>query len=96
MPVEGFPDPARHKLCWRCKKWHEPSEGVVAKPKESVSFEPFLGAFGALRSLCGVRPKPHFVCRRCLKIRRYTTIIIFATFGFLVALCLILGRLGVI
>jgi hypothetical protein len=30
MPIEGLPDPARHRVCMRCTKWFEPDEGSAA------------------------------------------------------------------
>ena len=96
MPVEGFPDPTRHRLCLRCRKWYGPEEGATVQPEPASVAEPTLGMFTALRSLCGVPPKPHFMCRRCLKVRRCVSAAIFATFGVLVALVLVLERLGLI
>jgi hypothetical protein len=30
MPIDGLPDPAKHRVCMRCTKWFEPDEGSAA------------------------------------------------------------------
>ena len=93
MPVEGFPDASRHKLCLRCQKWHEPEEGVMVERE-------ITGPFKAMRrtaaTVAGLDPKWSFMCHRCLRIRRYTKAATFGTFAFLVVVALILGWLKVI
>ncbi len=92
MPIDGFPDKQRHKLCIRCRRWHEPHEGKLIFPDQP-------GPFGRLRRtacmLAEDESAMRFMCLRCLRVRRYTKAIIFATFALLVLLALLLKFLGV-
>lgn len=96
MPVEGFPDASRHRLCVRCKKWHEPDEGILCQPEEQGTFEPFMAIFTAARAISGLKKEPRFICYRCLRVRRYIKVAIFGTLALLIALALVLERLGLI
>ncbi len=59
-----------------------------------------IGPFGGIRraaaAVAGMDPKMSFVCHRCLRVRRYTRIVIFCAFGLLAVLCLVLERMGLI
>ncbi len=92
MPIDGLPDPDRHKLCCRCKKWHEPDEGTMFQAGSG----PKIAILQAGRLLSGYRNSPCFMCFRCQKVRRWTQIVLFGTALLLVALALILERLGVL
>jgi hypothetical protein len=93
MPVTGFPDSSIHKLCFRCHKWHEPHEGVVALPEATG---PLSAMHNISAQLAGDPSAYRFMCHRCIRIRRLTKRIIFATFAILIVIVLILGRLHVI
>lgn len=93
MPVEGFPDPARHKLCRRCRKWFEPNEGALMAPEATGP----LGAVQGLRaSLSGSEADLRFQCDRCTKVRRITKIALFLLFVAIVGIVLLLERLGLL
>ena len=85
MPIEGFPDPERHTLCFRCRKWHEPDEGIVMHPEATG---PLSGLRNARRQFAGDESGMRFYCHRCLRVRRRTKLVIF---GLLVATVLTLG-----
>jgi hypothetical protein len=91
MPIDGFPDAARHKLCLRCQKWHEPDEGVVVYPEASG---PLSGMRRTAAVLAGDESAMKFMCHRCIRIRKYTKIIIFGAFGTLMLLILLLEKIG--
>ena len=61
MPVEGLPDPAVHKRCFRCGQWFEEIDGgYVERPRHGVG-----GAVLALVDrLVGDR-RLQFVCDGC-------------------------------
>ena len=62
MPVEGFPDPDKHKICCKCGKWFEPHEGSPVTP-------PKAGPVAQIgRTLAGVEGfglTERFMCHAC-------------------------------
>ena len=93
MPIEGFPDPQRHKLCVRCHKWHNPDEGVMLHP-ETCSRLKRLRIAAA--QLAGDESAMRFMCHRCIRIRRYTKAAIFGAFAIVVLLVFLLRANGLI
>jgi hypothetical protein len=91
MPVEGLPDAARHKLCLRCRKWHEPDEGIMVYPEATG---PLSGMRRAAAVLAGDESAMRFMCHHCLRVRKYTKAAIFGAFGLIVLLVFLLERLG--
>ncbi len=85
MPIE-LPDPARQRICLRCGKWFEPSEGQMVVPEGRFA-QNYAGGTGSM-----VR----FQCRRCTRIRRATQGIIWGTFVGLLGLVWLLQWLGVL
>jgi hypothetical protein len=85
VPIEGFPDPTKHRLCIRCHKWHLLHEGVMQYPERS-------GPVGRLRSAAsewaGDESAKRFICHGCLRKRRRTNTIIWATFALLLLVTL--------
>ncbi|MCY2929526.1 MAG: hypothetical protein NTV86_08535 [Planctomycetota bacterium] len=67
MPVVGFPDRDRHKLCHRCHKWHEEHEGTMVYPEARG---PISGLFRAAAVIAGCEDKMRFICHRCRRVRR--------------------------
>ena len=73
MPVEGFPDASKHKICIRCRRWFEPEEGEMAYPEAGTGFSAFVGVFPPryvrilIAKATGSESKLKFVCRNCLK-----------------------------
>lgn len=61
MPIDGMPDPAIHKRCFRCGQWFEEIDGsYVERPRHGVG-----GAILALVDrLVGDR-RMQFVCDGC-------------------------------
>ncbi len=84
MTIE-MPDPTRQRICIRCGKWFEPSEGLMIAPE---------GRF-AQNYAAGTGSMVRFQCRRCARIRRATQRIIWGTFVGLLCLVWLLHRLGV-
>jgi hypothetical protein len=93
MPVEGIPDPARHRICRRCQNWFEPAEGTVVGPDVSGP----LSAMHAVRlAVTDDQSLLRFQCHRCSRVRRVTQVAIWTTlFGF-IAIVLLLEKLGVL
>jgi hypothetical protein len=93
MPIDGLPDPKKHRICRRCQKWHEPSEGRLFGPEVSGP----LGALQALRAT--IAPDDsllRFQCDGCTRIRRTTQLVLYGGLALLVVLVLLLERLGVL
>jgi hypothetical protein len=82
MPVKGFPDAKRHKLCSRCQKWHEPDEGTMFFRRQP-------GLFGGVRTtaarLAGDDSAKRFICHRCQRIRLLIGLLVFVLFFFVAA-----------
>jgi hypothetical protein len=66
MPIEGLPDPAKHRVCMRCTKWFEPDQGSAAVRQ---SFGLSGGIADGIRSAAG-DVDVRFLCHRCASIRR--------------------------
>lgn len=66
MPIEGFPDSSRHRLCIRCRKWHETHEGKTVAPSRIGGM---LGAVSSTAILsAGLNPeagRSRFLCNAC-------------------------------
>lgn len=91
MPVEGLPDPQTHRLCRRCGKWFEPRDGTLMTPEVTGP----LGAMHAARA--SFDPSLlRFQCSRCTRVRRTTQAVIWGTLLTLVAVILLLEKLGLI
>lgn len=89
MPIEGMPDPQIHRICRRCGKWFEPSEGSSVTPDVT-------GPMGALRAARASFDGSllRFQCNRCTWIRRTRERVIWgALFAFL-AIVLLLEKIG--
>jgi hypothetical protein len=93
MPVEGIPDRDRHRLCIRCRKWHEQGEGELLYPEAAG---PISGMRRTAAVLADDESAMRFLCFRCMRVRRYTKAILFGSLVFLVLLVLLLERLGVL
>jgi hypothetical protein len=93
MLTEGFPDRERHRICYRCRKWHEPDEGKLVYPEAS-------GPFSSLRRMAEVladdESKMRFICFRCIKIRRYTKWVLFGSLAILVVVILLLEKVDIL
>lgn len=62
MPVSGFPDPEKHRICGRCGQWFEPWEGSLLPPPKAGP----LAQIG--RTLAGVEGfglGERFFCHAC-------------------------------
>lgn len=92
MPITGMPDPKRHRICRRCQKWFEPSEGTLQSPEITGP----LGAMEALRAASGDASVMRFQCRRCTRIRRRIQFVLWGSLAALVSLVLILEKLGIL
>lgn len=93
MPIDGVPDPSRHRICRRCQKWFEPVEGRAVSPEVTGP----LGAMEALRgAVTGDSSILRFQCNRCSRIRTVTQGVIWGTLAVLLVLVLILEKLGVL
>jgi hypothetical protein len=93
MPIGGFPDKERHRLCIRCGQWHEPDEGRMVYPDAA-------GLLSGIRRAAAVVAEDEsarrFMCYRCMRVRRYTRGIIFGSLAFVILLVLVLERLGLL
>ena len=93
MPIEGFPDPQRHKLCIRCHRWHDPDDGVMLYPEAAG---PLQGLRTAAAEAAGDESAMRFMCYRCIRIRRYTKAAVFGAFALVVLLVFLLRAIGLI
>ena len=91
MPVQGLPDPKLHKLCYSCRKWHEPGEGEMFIPDTSDLFE---ALWGLGRAKADDAPEIRFLCRRCSRISWIATIVVFGILAVLVVFFFVLARWG--
>ena len=66
MPIEGLPDPAKHRVCMRCTQWFEPDEGSLAVRE---SFGLSGGIADGIRNAAG-DTDIKFICHRCASVRR--------------------------
>jgi len=93
MPVEGIPDPARHKICRRCRKWFEPTEGMMFGPEVTGP----SGAMQALRlAVTDDERLLRFQCHRCSRVRHTTQIVVWAVLLGLTAAVLLLEKIGIL
>src|ERR1700687_1669481 len=92
MPHEAIPDPSCHRMCRRCRRWFKPEEGTLLAPEPT-------GPLGMMRSLratvSGDSRGLRFQCHRCSRIRRTTQITLWALLLAMLAIVLVLDRLGV-
>lgn len=93
MPIDGFPDPQRHRLCVRCHKWHNPHEGVTLYPEAGG---PIQGLRIAAAEAAGDESAMRFMCFRCIRTRRYTKAALFGAFVAMVVIVFTLPRFGLI
>jgi len=85
MPVEGFPDASKHKICMRCRSWFEPEEGDMVFPS---SFSFLLGLGKMLRiavsEAVGDESVMRFMCHACQRKKRREKIAIWTIVAILV------------
>lgn len=93
MPIEGFPDSERHKLCIRCKQWHEPDEGKLVYPEAAG---PLSGMRRTASALAGDESAMRFICFKCARARRRTKAILFGALALILLLVLLFERLGLL
>jgi hypothetical protein len=91
MPIEGLPDPLRHRICRRCGHWFEPSDGKMLAPE-------LTGPLGAMRAVRASADDSllRFQCHRCSRVRRAREIVLWGSLFAIMALVLLLERLGVL
>jgi len=89
MPIQGFPDPHRHKICCSCGQWHEPYEGSTVLP-------PRVGPLAQIgRTLAGVDGfglTERFMCHACQERQRRRRVLVWA--AILAAILVVLLLLG--
>jgi hypothetical protein len=66
VPIDGLPDPAKHRVCMRCTKWFEPDEGSAAV-RESFGMSGSIA--DGIRNSAGDSDL-RFICNRCASVRR--------------------------
>lgn len=86
MPVRGFPDADRHRICFRCRRWFEPEEGEEFVSESAAGS--FLRSFGI--PVTGDLRK-RFMCHRCRRIRRITKTAVFVALALALGAALLLG-----
>lgn len=99
MPIEGFPDSSVHRICIRCKKWHEPGEGLMVSPDTGsigAMISPISAFVVGLRGLTVGPNKPRFICNRCYKIRLYVRLGLFLILAGVLVTILLLDKFGVL
>lgn len=97
MPIEGFPDSSKHKICIRCRRWFEPEEGGMVYPEAATGLSAFLGVLPPrfvrilITKAIGSESNLRFICCECLKrTRRERTGCIVAFWVMMVVLPVIL------
>ena len=93
MPIDGFPDTERHKLCIRCKQWHEPDEGKLAYP---AAAGPISQMRHTTSALAGDESAMRFICFKCVRARRRTKAILFGALALILIIVLLLEGLGLL
>ena len=89
--IDGMPDPKIHRICRRCQQWFYPEEGTFRPPEVAGP----LSGMQALRAeITGDPALFRFECKRCTKVRRMRERIVWGTLFGLIALILILERVG--
>lgn len=79
MPVDGIPDAAVHCLCIRCRRWHEPQEGVRLRSTRAGGILGAVSSFGILVSgVASEAAKPRFLCHGCRRKRFRWRVVLFA------------------
>ncbi len=101
MPVEGFPDASKHKICIRCHRWFEPEEGDMVYSWRGSSLPIFtdLAGFvrstrGAVASAVGDETAMRSICHECKRKRRRRKLAVYAIFALLLAVVLLLELSG--
>ena len=93
MPVEGFPDAEKHKICIRCRRWFEPEEGTMIYPGSSWGLG-WLGLGRALRTqvakAVGDETLMKFICHECTRKRRRRKLVVYAVFVLLIGVVMLL------
>jgi hypothetical protein len=86
-----MPDPEIHRICRRCGKWFEPSEGALMAPE-------ITGPLGAMRAARASFDGSilRFQCHRCTRIRKTTERVLLGLLLGLIAVVLLLERIGVL
>lgn len=93
MPVVGVPNPELHRICRRCRKWFDPSEGTLVAPELTGP----LSAMRATRTSIGQDASVlRFQCHGCTRIRRRMQTLLWVALVSLLALVLLLERLHVL
>jgi hypothetical protein len=64
MPVSGLPNPAIHRLCRRCGKWHHVHEGSF---EFATSAGPFSWIINAYRRNADPDAAQIFICSGCTR-----------------------------
>ena len=77
MPVEGLPDPSKHRVCIRCSQWFEPEDGLFTV-RESLSV---AGAIADGIRAAGGDDNRKFICHPCAAVRRRRKIALYAALG---------------
>lgn len=73
MPVEGFPDASKHKVCIRCHRWFEPEEGEMVYPEAATGLSAFVGVLPPrfvrilITKAIGSEANLSFICYECLR-----------------------------
>ena len=93
MPIEGFPDPKRHRVCARCLKWWHAEEMTPIDDQLDVvgSLFTFPSAVGRLFS--GTGGVARLLCPDCVQVRKRRPVLWLAwllVIGGLIAISLLL------
>jgi hypothetical protein len=77
MPIDQ-PDASVHKICRRCRRWFDPSEGEMVLPEATG---PISAIHSAAASIASDEPALRFICHACLRTRRRTKAIVWGAFA---------------
>jgi hypothetical protein len=77
VPIDGLPDPAKHRVCMRCTKWFEPDEGSAAV-RESFGISGRIA--DGIRNSFGDADL-RFICDRCASVRRKRKLALYGVLG---------------
>jgi len=84
------------RLCFRCRKWFDPTEGSVRDVGAASGASAAFNVIGAFLPFGPRSTSLRFVCRACQARRRRFQWVLYGTFALVIVLVFVLNALGII